>query len=289
MTIREKGYLHWEGELRTRRCPWWPITRLGIKLAFKRKYFKFIYAGAFLPAFGFLAGIYAAEQAENFQSMFRGAPRIFEVNPKFFSTYFNSDFLFFMMLMIMVVSGAGLISDDLKFNSLQLYFARPLAKRDYLIGKMAVLVFFLLSLTLLPGVLFILFKLVFDGSFRFLATYPWLPLAVVVSSLLTTTFFCLYTLLLSSLSRNRRYVSILIFAVYFLSNVLFGFFYDNFRKPAFALISIQENLQQVGTLLFQQKPSYSVSWVYSFLILAGICLAAVLILHRRVKGVEVVR
>lgn len=289
MTIREKGYAHWEGELKPRRWPWWPITRLGIKLAFKKKYFKFIYATAFIPAFAFLVGIYVAERIEDFQSIFRGGPKIFEVNPKYFSYYFNSEFLLFMMLMIMVVSGAGLIADDLKYNALQLYFARPLEKKDYLTGKMAVLVFFLLSLTLLPGFLFIFFKLLFEGSFRFLSAYPWLPAAVLASSLLTTTFFCLYTLLLSSLSRNRRYVSILIFAIYFFSDILFGFFYANFKKPAFALISLQTNLKQIGAFLFQQKPVLAISWVYSLLILAGIFLVAILVLHRKVKGIEVVR
>ncbi len=288
MTIREKGYTHWEGELRARRLAWWPITRLGIRLAFKKKYFKFIYAGAFGPAFAFIVGIYIAERVEDFQSMLRG-PRVLEVNPKYFLTYFNSDFLLFMMLMIMLVSGAGLISDDLKYNALQLYFARPLAKKDYLMGKMAVLVFFLLSLTLVPGLLFIVFKLLFAGSFSFLATYPWLPTAVVASSLLTTAFFCLYTLLLSSLSRNRRYVSILIFAIYVASDIFFGFFYENFRKPGFVLLSLKRNLQQTGAFFFQQKPPYPVSWLYSFLILVGICLVAVLVLRRKVRGVEVVR
>lgn len=289
MTVREKGYTHWDGELKPRRWPWWPITRLGIKLAFKRKYFKLILASAFLPAFAFLVGIYVAERVGDFQAMFRGGERIFEVNPRYFATYFNSDFLLFMMLMIMLVSGAGLISDDLKHNSLQLYFARPLRKRDYLLGKMSVLVFFLFSLTLGPGLLFLLFKLVFEGSFSFLRTYPWLPLSVVASSLVTTTFFCLYTLLLSSLSRNRRYVSVLIFAVYFTSDILSEFFSENFNEPAFALLSLKENLQQVGAFFFRQKPTYPVPWVYSLFILAGLSAVALLVLHRKVRGVEVVR
>jgi len=289
MTVREKGYQHWEGELKPLRFPWWPVTRLGIKLAFKRKYFKFIYAGAFVPAFVFLAGIYIAERIEDFQFMIRGGQKILEVNPKYFNAFFSSDFLLFMMLMIMLVSGAGLIADDLKYNSLQLYFARPLAKKDYLVGKAAVLVFFLLSLTILPGFLFIFFQLVFEGSFRFLAAYPWLPAAVVGVSLLATAFFCLYTLLLSSLSKNRRYVSILIFGVYFFSDILFGFFYANFHKPGFALISLKENLQQIGAFLFQQKPAYPVPWFYSFLVIVAVCLAAIFVLRRKVRGVEIVR
>jgi hypothetical protein len=289
MTIREKGYFHWDGELKDRKRPWWPITRLGIKLAFRKKYFKFLYFGSFIPAVVFLIGIYVSERIEDFRYMIRGSQQILEVNPAFFKTYFAGDFLLFMMVMLLVVGGAGLVSDDLKYNSLQLYFARQLEKRDYLVGKAAIMLFFLLSLTLLPGLLFIVFKLLFSGSFRFIGTYPWLPLSILAYSLIVCTFFCLYGLLLSAASRNRRYVSIMIFAAYLISDILFGVFYENFKNPAFALLSIKVNLQQLGAYLFRQKPAYALPWYWSGLIVLGICGLASVILNRRVRGVEVVK
>jgi ABC-type transport system involved in multi-copper enzyme maturation permease subunit len=289
MTIREKGYYHWDGTLKPRRWSWWPVTRLGIRLAFKKKRFKFLYFGAFIPALIFLVGIYVSERIEDFRYMIRGSSQILEVNPAFFKTYFTSDFLLFMMVMIMVVGGAGLIADDLRYNSLQLYFSRPLEKKDYLVGKASVLVFFLLSLTLFPGLIFVAFKLLFSGSFRFLTSFPWLLLSIIAYSILVTGFFCMYTLLLSSVSRNRNYVSILIFAVYLVSDILFGFFYGNFKNPTFALLSLKANLQQVGAFLFRQKPAYAIPWFWSFLVLAGVCLAAYLFLNRKVRSVEVVK
>ena len=289
MTIREKGYFHWDGTLRERRLAWWPVTRLGIRLAFKKKGFKFLYFGAFIPALVFLVGIYISERIGEFRYMIRGSSQLVEVNPAFFKTYFTSDFLLFMMVMLMVVGGAGLIADDLRSNALQLYFSRPLEKRDYLAGKASVLIFFLLTLTLAPGLVFIVFKLLFSGSFRFVAAYPWLLLSIPAYSAVVTLFFCLYTLFLSSLSRNRRYVSILLFAVYFVSDILFGIFYGNFKSPAFALISLKANLQQVGAFLFKQKPPYEVSVAWSALVLAAVCLAAYLYLDKKVRSVEVVK
>lgn len=289
MTIREKGYLHWEGELKKRRLPWWALSWLGIRLAFKKKYFKFIIFTSFVPAVVFLAGIYISERIEDFQFMVGGSQKILEVNPRYFMTYFTSDFLLFMMVMIMVVSGAGLIADDLKYNALQLYFSRPLEKMDYLVGKAVIIYFFLLMLTLVPGIVFILFKLLFAGNFKFITSYPWLPLSVIFYSLLVATFFCCYTLFLSASSKHRRYVSILIFGLYIFSDILFGFFYENFKKPAFALLSLKANLQQMGALLFKQKPFFSIAWHYSFFILAGICLAAVLVLRKKIRGVEIVK
>ncbi len=62
MTIKERGYTHWEGELKDGRFPWWPITRIGIKLTFKRKFFKFFYAFTLIPALVWLVGIYISER-----------------------------------------------------------------------------------------------------------------------------------------------------------------------------------------------------------------------------------
>jgi ABC-type transport system involved in multi-copper enzyme maturation permease subunit len=291
MPIAEQGYAHWTGTFVERRLPWWPVTRLGIRLAFKRKYFKFAFAFSFLPAFIFLAGIYISERMQDFQFMVRGRQSVnfLNINPAFFRSYFTADALLFIMVMLMVLAGAGLIADDLKQNALQLYFARPLRKRDYIAGKLFTAFFFLLSLTLVPGLLFILFKLIFAGSFKLLVDFPWLPLSVIGYSFALTLFLSLYTLLVSSLSRNRRYTAILIFVIYILSDVFFGIFYGIFRNPYFSLLSIKSNLQQMGAAIFGVAPRYNIPWVYSFLVLAAIGTASGFILKNKVRGVEVIR
>lgn len=291
MPIAEQGYAHWTGTFIERRFPWWPVMRLGIRLAFKRKFFKFAFAFSLLPAFFFLAGVYISERMQDFQFMVRGRQSInfLTINPAFFRSYFTADALLFMMVMLMVLAGAGLISDDLKHNALQLYFARPLRKRDYIAGKLLTASFFLLILTLVPGLLFILFKAIFAGSFKLLVDFPWLPLSVIGYSFVLTLFFSLFTLLVSSLSRNRRYTAILIFVIYFLSDVFFGIFYGIFRSPYFSLLSIKSNLQQVGAAIFGVVPKYNIPWIYSFLVLAAIGTAAGFILKKKVRGVEVIR
>ena len=288
-TIREKGYSHWDGSLREGRFPWWPITRTGILLTFRKKQFKFFFVSAFIPALVFLAGIYISERLEGFALLVQGAGAVRSLNPAYFKSYFTGDFLLFWMVMILTFAGAGLIADDLKHNALQLYFARPLAKKDSLMGKPAVVFFFILVLTLFPGVLFILFKLVFSGSFRFLIDYPWLPLSVVGYSALLTLFFAAYTLLLSAASKNRRYVTILIFGVYLFSDILYGMMFGAFRNPYAALFSLKGNLQQVGAVLFGQKLPFAYPGYLSFLVLAVIFAVSAFVLWRRLRSVEEVR
>jgi ABC-type transport system involved in multi-copper enzyme maturation permease subunit len=289
MPISERGYQHWAGTLAARKRPWTPITRLGLKLAFKRKYFKFVLSLSLMPALVFSAGVYISEKIDDFKFLIRGRNRLLAVDPAYFKAYFTGDFLMFMMVMIMVLAGAGLIADDIKHNSLQLYFARPLRKRDYLFGKLGVVSFFLLLLTIIPGLLFLVLKLVFSGSLKFLADYPWIPAAVVVDSAVLTLFFGLYTLFLSSLGRNRRFISIMLFLVYLFSDIFSGVFFGIFRRPGFCLISIKANLQQIGAALFRAPGPYDVPWIYSALVLAALAGGAAFFLLRKVRSVEVIR
>ncbi|NIM91777.1 MAG: ABC transporter permease subunit [Candidatus Aminicenantes bacterium] len=289
MTIKEKGYSHWEGELAEKKLPWWPITRFGIRSTFRKKFFKFFFFGALLPAVVFLVGIYISERLEDFRFMIRNQTNFLTVDPGYFKSYFTGDFLLFMMVAILVFCGSGLISDDLKHNSLQLYFSRPLKKGQYFLGKASVIFFFLFLVTLVPGLVFFIMKLIFAGNFKFFASYPWLPLSIIGYSVLVTLFFALYTLFLSSLSKNRRYVSILIFAVYIFSDIIFGIFYGIFRSPYFALISLKVNLQQIGAFIFNQKLPYSIPWIYSFLIIFSISLLAAVYLKNKVKEVTIIK
>jgi ABC-type transport system involved in multi-copper enzyme maturation permease subunit len=289
MTIRERGYSHWDGTLKDGRFPWWPITRCGIRLTFKRKFFKFFFFFTLAPALVFLVGIYISERLEDFRFMVRGQVEFLQINPLYFKAYFTNDFLLFMMVMMLVFVGAGLVSDDLKFNSLQLYFSRPLKKKDYLIGKAAVIFFYLFMITLVPGVVFVITKLIFSGSLRFLGDYPWLPFSVIGYSLLVTVVFTLYALFLSSLSKNRRYVGILIFGIYLFSDILFGIFFGIFRDQHFSLLSLKANLQQVGAFLFRQRLPFASEVIFSFLVLFGLIVLAGIVLKKRIKGVEIIK
>jgi ABC-type transport system involved in multi-copper enzyme maturation permease subunit len=288
-TIREKGYSHWDGKLTERRFPWWPITRTGILLAFRKKRFKFVFAGSFVPAVVFLVGLYISERLEDFKAFLQGSDRLLNINPNYFKTYFTNDSLLFLIVLVLGFAAAGLVADDLKHNSLQLYFSRPLRKKDYLLGKMSVIVFFVLILTAVPGLVLLIFKLIFAGSFKFFLDYPWLPLSILGYSALLTVFFSFYVLFLSSLSKNTRYVTILVFMIYIFSDILFGMLSGIFHEPAMALFSIKANLQQAGAFLFGQKLPFAVPAVWSFLILAGICVLSAAVLNRKIRSVEVIK
>ncbi|MCJ7610627.1 MAG: hypothetical protein MUP19_00060, partial [Candidatus Aminicenantes bacterium] len=160
---------------------------------------------------------------------------------------------------------------------------------DYLLGKASVVFFFLLLLTLVPGLLLIIFKLIFSGSFRLLGENPWLPLAVLAYSLLFTLFLTAYALLLSSLSRNGRAVSLLIFGVYLFSDMLFNILYGIFHNPYLGLLSMRTNLKLAAAPLFGLKPPLNLPWGYSYVLLTVVIVLSALVLAKKVKGVNVIK
>lgn len=287
--VREKGYTHWDGRLIDRRRPWTPITRTGIRLAFRKKGFKFAFVGVFTPFFFALGGLYVSERLEDFKALVQSNRSLLNIDPGYFKLFFTLGFFLFMLILVLAFGTAGLVSDDLKHSSLQLYFARPLRKTDYVAGKMAVVAFFVLLATALPGLLLIVFKLIFAGSFAFLRAYPWLPLSILGYSALLTVFFGCYVLLLSASSRNTRYAIVLIFGVYYFSAVLAAMLKGIFRTPAMSLFSIPANIGQAGAALFGQKLPLPLPAFWSFAVLGAICLLAAAVLDRKIRSVEVIK
>jgi hypothetical protein len=287
--VRERGYEHWDGRLAERRLPWWPIARTGIRLAFRKKGFKFAFAGAYIPSFVALAGIYASEQMENFKAIVQSNRMPLRVDPGYFTTFYTTGFLLFMLVFVLAFGAAGLVSDDLKHSALQLYFARPLGKKDYILGKLAVVAFFVLMLTAVPGLLLVALKLVFAGSFAFLVEYPWLPLSILAYAAVLTVFFGGYVLLLSASSRNTRYVIVLLFGVFYFSAVLAEIVRGIFRTPYAYLLSLPADIHQVGAALIGGRRPFAVPAGLSFLVLAAICVLAGIVLVRKVRGVEVIK
>jgi ABC-type transport system involved in multi-copper enzyme maturation permease subunit len=287
--VRERGYEHWAGRLSERRFPWWPIARTGVRLAFRKKGFKFAFAGAFVPSFVALGGLYVSERLEDFKAIVQSNRALLKIDPAYFAAFFTNGSFLFMIVLVLAFGAAGLVAEDLRHSALQLYFARPISKKDYIAGKLAVVAFFVLMLTALPGLLLVVFKLIFAGSFAFLARYPLLPLALLGYAAVLTLFFGGYVLLLSASSRNTRYVIVLLFGSFYFSGILAEIVRGIFRTPYAQLLSLPADIRQVGSALLGARLPYAVPPLLSFLVLAGVCALAAIVLLRKVRGVEVIK
>src|SRR4051812_18219455 len=133
--------------------------------------------------------------------------------------YFLLTELRFSMLLILMV-GPGLISQDLRFNALPLYFSRPLRRIDYFVGKWGVIAGLLGMVIILPAVVGDALGVLFSLDLSILRDTWRLLLSSVVYGGIVALSAGLLVLALSALSRNSRYVVLFFLGIWVVGGVL---------------------------------------------------------------------
>lgn len=284
MPIREKGYYNWDGELKTTRFKWMPMFRNGIKSVYKKKWSKLLF---FIPTFYslfFLAVIYISSRPE-LKMFTRMVKEIEDTNYMLDIFYTFEGILLFFIVLTGIFAGAELISNDLRFNSFTLYLSRPLSRLDYVKGKFSIVLFYLLLFTLVPGILLLIFKLIFFGA----AAVPLRASAgVFFFSILISLFLAALCIMFSSLSAGSKFVKIMIFIVYVMSNAVAQILRNIFQTRELLHLSIYENMDRFAAFLFGTRGSgfYREGFI-SGVILLALTLIFFIIVMVRIKRVEV--
>lgn len=286
MPIHTQDYRHWEGTLNPRpHIGWWVIARAELKLLAQRKIVRLIVGippviyilahGIFLYAYNELPGVDFA----------------FKIDGGFFQNFVFRVFPIpssFLIALVAIFGGSGLIATDLKNNALSFYLSKPISWIDYLIGKFAVIGILLGCLTLVPGLLlFLEHALLTDDDF--LKKYYWMPLSIIAYSVLITISVSLLMLLFSSLTSNARYAIIGFCAVWFGSPIIFQILKEITRTSKVAFISIWANYDIIGSALFAGSDNYAVHWVWALLAQIFMITVCLFVLRRRIRAVEIVK
>ena len=95
-----------------------------------------------------------------FLFLFQGLPDELRAGPRGFRNTFwtlaFSQFLgiqIYIGMFLVLLVGPELISQDLRFNAMPLYFARPVRRRDYFLGKLGVIAVYLSAVMIFPVLL----------------------------------------------------------------------------------------------------------------------------------------
>ncbi|MBZ5496042.1 MAG: ABC transporter permease [Acidobacteriia bacterium] len=279
MPIHDLSYQHWAGEWTSHPYRWWVITRQGISLLAKKKSFLVLLFLALIPFLVRCVILYGA--------VVMGRIAIMKIDAAFFEGFLR--WQLFPTFLITIYAGAGLIANDLKANALQIYLSKAITRRDYLIGKLGVAVFFAGLPTLIPALLLFLLAAAFHSSLEFLQQYSWVVLPIIGYSLIIIFVNALVMLALSSLNRSSRFAGIFAAAVVFFSMILESVLSALLRTGAVAWVSVKNDVVQIGDVLFGSPLSYPVSpWVCG-LVLAFLMAGSTWIIHSRVRAVEVVK
>ncbi len=277
--IHDQSYRRYQG---TRQPPgrgWLVITRAGARAMLSRKIFVGVMVLAWLPFLVRSVQIYAVVT-------YPQAAQVLPVDLQMFRNFveFQGVFAYFVTIYV----GAGLIANDRRANALQVYLSKPLLRMEYIGGKLAILLVYLLWATLLPALLLVVMQVILSGNFDLIRTHPVVIPAVTLASLIRVFVAAFTMLALSALSKSARYVAILYTGVVFFSEAMYGVLRVVTGSTRVAWVSVTANLSVVTDAIFRQPPRYDTPVLVSALVLAGLVAVSISVLERRVRGVEVV-
>jgi ABC-2 type transport system permease protein len=234
MPIFDQGYQHWSGSLSGHAWRWWTIGRQGVRVGMKNVFLRALVIFSWLPAAGlafmlsvwglvenksplvaplrpFLTGLFSPQVIAD------PLPYRLEVWTLCFHHFLNIE-LYFAMIVVLLV-GPGLISQDIRFNALPLYFSRPLRRIDYFAGKLAVIAWFLALVIIFPSLIAYVLGLLFSLDITIVRdTFP-LLLACLAYGVVIVVSAGTLMLALSSLSRNSRYIALFWVGLWFVTMI----------------------------------------------------------------------
>lgn len=297
MAVYKKTYRRYEGPLT---APWqrlFIIPRYAFEDMRRRRVLNSFFNATLLVPLVFAFSIYV-NQNLNFLKLLPGAPResLVEIGTTFFLTFLGLQSMAGFFLTAFV--GPGLISPDLANNALPLYLARPVTRREYIIGKLLVLVTLLSMMTWIPGLLLFLLQgsLAGDGwiwhngriaAGLFFGAWIW----ILVLSLLA--------LAISARVKWKPAAGALLFGVFFVA-AGFGSAVNGVLRTKWGhLLNVGNLIGSVwvwlfgtsgrGAVFFRVSQGEEIPIWCCWAALIGMCLFCLYLLARRIKGAEVVR
>ena len=269
MPIFDQGYQHWDGTLSGHAWRWLAIARRGVRTQLKNRATRMVLIAAWLPALGL--GLFLAlwglleQKTEDFAGFFAFLPMPVVLHPKEFRgpiwTIAFSLFLTaetFAAMVLVVIVGPNLISQDLRFNAIPLYLSRPMTRLDYFAGKLAIIGTFLAAVMVLPALLTYLLGVAFSLSFGVVAdTYRILPACLAYGAIVVLVAGLLM-LAISSLSKNSRYVSATWIGLWMVGNFAAGALGDpnSMALEWGPIVSITRNLGRIREALVGAGPAF---------------------------------
>jgi ABC-2 type transport system permease protein len=235
MPIFDQGYQHWSGHLAGHSWRWLAIARRGVRTALRSRLVRLALLTAWLPALvlAFALSLWGLVERQSttietirpMLASLLGRPIL--AGPREYRVeiwtlcfhYFLAWELWFSMVLVLLV-GPNLISQDLRYNALPLYFSRPLRRIDYFAGKLGVIATLLGAVIVAPSLIAYALGLMFSLDVTIVRDTWRILLASVGYGVVIAISAGTLMLALSSLSRNSRYVALFWMCIWILSSTI---------------------------------------------------------------------
>jgi ABC-2 type transport system permease protein len=281
MPIYDQGYRRYEARAPLHKARFWPITREALRLILARRAFLGLLAVSFLPFIVRIIQIYIVTR-------FPEAGRVLPIDGRLFGEFLNQQIGFTILLSIF--GGAGLVANDLRTGAILVYLSRPLTRRDYVLGKLGVLLALNLGVTLVPGLLLYAVGLGLAPEQYLKLDLAWIAPAIVAHACAVSLAVSLLALAISSLSRSARVAGLGFVGLFFGLEMVRAVLQFGFNRKEAVLLSLQSDLKALGVALFGiADRQLQIAPAWPLLVLAGVSLGCLAVLRSRVRAVEIVK
>ncbi|HVR71826.1 MAG TPA: ABC transporter permease subunit [Vicinamibacteria bacterium] len=280
MPIYEQTYRRYEARAPLRKVRFWPITREALRLILARRWFLGLLALGWLPFLVRVIHIYVVTR-------FPEANRVLPVDGRLFGQFLSQQLV--PVLFVTIFAGAGLVANDLRTGAVLVYLSRPLTRRDYVAGKLLVVLLLNLFLTLVPALLLYLIALALAPDQFLKWELAWIGPAIALYALVLSAVLGLLMLAVSSLSRSARVAGLGFFGLLMGLQTVHTILREAFDRPEAAVLSIATNIQSIGRALFgTAERTATVPWPWAALALVALGAGCLAVLRSRVRAVEIV-
>ncbi len=300
MAVYKKTYRPYEGSLTSSFSRLLVIPRYAFEDLHRSRFLTFFFLGSFIYPLISALIIYVQHNASVLSLLgAQGANRLISINVVFFLSLLGWQSMLALFLAAFV--GPGQISPDLANNALALYLARPFSRKEYVLGKMTVLMILLSLMTWVPGLLLF-------GLQGYLEGFDWMKDNI---RLATGMFFgawiwilvlSLLALALSAWVKWKPAAGGLMFGVFFVAGG-FGATINGVQRTNWGnLFNIGYLIGSVWARLFEGTNRTTNGAVFfraplgeelplwcSWAALIGLCLICLYMLAKKIRGMEVVR
>ncbi len=235
MPVQDLGYRAWHGQRMSRLLRPWVVARSGIALVWGRRWLRMMLILAWIPIIIPAVGIFAFEYSatdpgmQRFVYQFMRGPMDrpdlaamisqdqagarHEIWSTLILAFFRVPQLLSMVLLVGIIAPM-LISYDLRSKAYLMYFSRPLSPAEYILGKSAVLWFFLMMILTVPAMILYVVGILLSPDLSVIGETWDIPFRVLAASavlLLPTTALALCY---SSFTTENRYATFAWFATW---------------------------------------------------------------------------
>jgi ABC-2 type transport system permease protein len=293
--VYDRRYKPFGGERRPPRRLFLTLTRFGLAEVFASKLLLVLFVAACLPFVAFSTFVYVANNIDVLAvfEVTDASPMLRLVEGSLFFWFLVGQSMF--AFLIASFAGPNLVGPDLVHGAMPLYLSRPIARADYVLGKLGVLLTLLSAVTWVPGLLL-------AGLQASLAREGWLadrwriPFALFVGSWVWILVLSLLALAISAWIRWRPLATSALFIVLVVGSAFGAAVNETLDTRWGNLLMLLEMAKKIweelfgGAALIGMPPAEeSIPLVACWLGLAAACGLALAVLNKKIRAYEVVR